>query len=117
VSTASVGGVYTDDVFSRWRHIVPFSTDDPSEVDARLLQPNLERMQRPHRAYVGEDDGILRYAREVAEDARARGAPFQLDVVEGDHFSSVAPAIDRFIHDLGAAPGAPSLHGSGDDAR
>jgi dienelactone hydrolase len=97
VSTASVGGVYTADAFDSWQRIVPFDRDDPAEVRARMLRPNLAEMQRPHHAYVGEDDAILRSARQVADAARARRAPFSLEVVAGDHFSSVPKAIDRFI--------------------
>jgi acetyl esterase/lipase len=103
VSTASAGGVYTADVFDSWRRVVPFPRHDGAEVQARLLHPNLDRMQRPHHAYVGDQDGILRYAREVARAARESDAPFDLDVVEGDHFSAVRPAIDRFIDGLALA--------------
>jgi acetyl esterase/lipase len=100
VSTASVGGVYTADAFDSWRRIVPFDRDDPAEVRARMLRPNLARMLRPHHAYVGADDRILRYARQVADAARAHRAPFSLEVVAGDHFTSVPRAIDRFIDRL-----------------
>jgi acetyl esterase/lipase len=100
VSTASAGGVYVDDIFESWRRIVPFDRDDPTEVRLRLLRPNLRDMQRPHRAYVGKHDGILRFAKKTMRAARRKHAPFSLKVVRGDHFSSLPRAIDAFIHDI-----------------
>jgi hypothetical protein len=55
-------------------------------------------MQRAHHAYVGRRDAVLRFARLMAEAAALQPrARFTLDLVDGDHFSSLPRAIDAFI--------------------
>jgi acetyl esterase/lipase len=95
--TGSVGGTYSAAVFDEWSAIVPFDRRDELELRMRLLAHNFEDMQRPLLAYVGSSDRTLRWALPLSQAARRRHAPFSLEIVKGDHFTSVPRAIDRFI--------------------
>jgi acetyl esterase/lipase len=95
--TGSCGGVYAASIFNSWRNVVPFDPRDPVEIQLRLLGQNLPDMRRPHVAVVGRRDPILRYAEPVFVEAKRRGAPLSLTLVEGGHFSSLPACIEHFL--------------------
>ncbi len=105
VATASVGGIYSTRTFLNWsrfadtRPLVRFDPTVRDEVELRVLGPNLPDMCRPHHAYVGRDDlGILANARALATEAR--GAPFHLTEIAGDHAASLQPGVRAWLDEL-----------------
>lgn len=109
VATASVDGIYTPATFARWaadadtRDLVRFDPYDREETELRVLGPHLAGLVRPHHAIVGsEDTSILRNARALAERAPGLGAPFTLQVVPGDHSTSLQPALRAHLAALRA---------------
>lgn len=107
--TASIGGIYRAHTFHAWarrestRGIVRFDVDDPREVVARLLLPNIRDVVVPHIAYAGTgDDWDDRYAALAAARARKFGAPVEHVGVPGDHMSSVRAAVTDFLRRLRA---------------
>lgn len=110
--TASVGGIYTPQTFGRWsrfegqKQLIRFDPAIADEAELRSLAANLTDMVRPHRAYVGTEDGaILDNARAAAAEARGIGAPFSLIEIEGDHEKSLQPGIRAYLKDLTQRPG------------
>lgn len=107
--TVSIGGIYRAHTFHAWarresiRGIVRFDVDDPREVVARLLLPNIRDVVVPHIAYAGTgDDWDDRYAALAAARAREFGAPVEHVGVPGDHMSSVRAAVADFLQRLRA---------------
>jgi hypothetical protein len=93
----SSGGLYSEEVFSGWKEFVPFDLSIPREKSLRLLVGNIGFMQREHIAYIGREDGLAQVAPRAESEARQSGAPLTIKIVEGDHFSSLAPAISAFV--------------------
>ena len=96
----SSGGLYSKDVFSGWKEFVPFDLSLEKEKNLRLLVGNIGFMQREHIAYIGRMDGLARVVPEAESEARRSSAPLTIKLVEGDHFSSLAPAISAFVETL-----------------
>lgn len=106
-ATGSVDGIYTTATFGRWardadtRDLVRFDPEDRDEVELRVFGEHLGELVRPHRAIVGsEDTSILANARALAGRAAAIGAPFTLEVVPGDHTTSLQPGIRAYLAGL-----------------
>jgi hypothetical protein len=102
--TASVGGIYVPETFVRWSRmksnagLVRFDPDDRAEVELRTLGPNVADMVRPHVAYVGRQDRWFHSNTEaVRRAAVARGKAFEVVYVDGDHGSSLRPALRLFL--------------------
>ncbi len=95
--TGSCGSLYPYDVFREWKDIVPFDTRNPRERQLRLLLGNTWWMKRPHLAYVGEADPLLRYKASAEAEVAASKGPLSVHVVPGDHGSSLHAAIGQFI--------------------
>ena len=93
----SSGGLYSKDVFSGWREFVPFDLSNDKEKSLRLLIGNIGFMQREHIAYIGREDGLAQVVPRAESEARQSGALLTIKIVEGDHFSSLAPAISAFV--------------------
>ena len=104
VHTGSSGGLYSREVFDDWSDYVPFDLGREEERDMRLLLGNQRWMQRPHFAFLGEEDGLV-YAKRAADEEAASG-PTELvvEVLSGDHFSSLPVAIRSYL-DVIAADG------------
>ncbi len=109
--TGSCGGIYVPETFARWNQsesngdLVRFDPSDPDEIQLRVLGPNVAWMNHPHIAYVGrEDPWFAINARQVLERAWAKGKPFEVIEVEGDHMSSLPRSLGAFLelarHDL-----------------
>jgi len=102
--TASVGGIYVPQTFARWSKtehngpLVRFDPNDPHEGRLRTLLGNIPDLQRPHVAYVGDDDPWFHPNVERMKDAAAlSGAPFEAVYVEGDHMSSLVAGYTRYL--------------------
>ena len=96
----SSGGLYSKDVFSGWKEFVPFDLSIEKEKSLRLLVGNIGFMQREHIAYIGRKDSLARVVPEAETEARQSSAPLTIKLVEGDHFTSLAPAISAFVESL-----------------
>jgi len=101
VTTGSVGGLYFDELLHGMSAALPFDPHDPTEVQRRLLLSQLPQMQRPHRAYLGRDDVLALVVAPARAHATAVNAPLTVEWVDGDHHASAAPALARFIAELG----------------
>jgi dienelactone hydrolase len=102
--TASVGGIYVPETFVRWSRmksnagLVRFDPTDRAEVELRTLGPNVADMVRPHLAYVGQQDRWFHANTEaVGRAAAVRGKAFEVVYVDGDHGSSLRPALRLFL--------------------
>lgn len=102
--TGSCGGIYVPETFARWAtsegnaDLVRFDPNDPDEIQLRVLGPNVAWMNHPHLAYVGrEDPWFAINANKVLERAWARGKPFEVIEVDGDHMSSLPPSLSAFL--------------------
>jgi dienelactone hydrolase len=102
--TGSCGGIYVPETFARWAKsesnadLVRFDPTDPDEIQLRVLGPNVAWMTHPHVAYVGKDDPWFAVnAQSVLERAWAKGKPFEVIEVEGDHMESLLPALSAFL--------------------
>lgn len=98
--SGSSGGLYPPSVFLGWSDLIPFN-NRPEERAARLLLGNIRHMQRPHYAYIGEEDSV---AESVALAARESGPDSKLTtiLVPGDHFSSFDEALERYLQVIDA---------------
>ncbi|MCH9687797.1 MAG: alpha/beta fold hydrolase [Deltaproteobacteria bacterium] len=115
----SVGGIYVPATFVRWRkssnnaHLVRFDPEDPMEGSLRTLGANVRDLAHPHIAYIGEDDTWFHPNVEaVAAEAERFGAPFTVQMVPGDHMSSLDAALADFLErvqaDAAASGPAPA---------
>jgi hypothetical protein len=93
LETASVGGIYTGQVFDFL--VLPFR-DAPAERRVRLFLPHMTSMKKPHFACVGKDDSALDATRLGALTAKGRELPYEMATVEGDHESSLAPCVELY---------------------
>jgi len=95
--TGSVGGLYTASVFDDWRDIIPFDPQRAGERELRLLLGNLRWMRCPHFAFLGGSDRLLQ-SREIAlRELGATKAQLSIEVVPGDHFSSLPAAAKAYL--------------------
>lgn len=100
--TGSCAGLYHDFSFYVWAlsDTLPFPLGDKGERDMRLLLSNLDDMQRPHHAYVGNNDYIRLFlptiSRKLAERAVAQPL-LQIEAVAGDHITSLDESIRRYV--------------------
>lgn len=88
--TTSIGGLYDTEVFDVWP--IPFR-DGPLERRLRCFEPwATTSMQRPHHAWVGDQDLGFHAAR---DRLAAQSIPqLTIETVPGDHLDSYAVAID-----------------------
>ncbi|MEX0727685.1 MAG: hypothetical protein WD065_15520 [Planctomycetaceae bacterium] len=100
--TGSCGGLYHDFSFYVWAlgDTLPFPLMDKNEREMRLLIANLGDMQRPHLAYVGNNDFnqlfLPTIKRKLAELQPAQ-PPLHIEGVPGDHISSLDESIRRYV--------------------
>ncbi|MFV8750985.1 alpha/beta hydrolase family protein [Nannocystaceae bacterium ST9] len=102
--TGSCGGIYVPETFARWAKsetnddLIRFDPSDPDEIQLRVLGPNVAWMFHQHVAYVGaQDPWFADNAQLVLERAWAKGKPFEVIEVEGDHMNSLPPALAAFL--------------------
>ena len=93
--TGSAGGLYDVEVLDGFE---PF---DPSDAQERLLRvpaPNADQFRVPHIGYIGSSDVLVRRGAAIAEQiAKQANAPLTTELVPGNHFSSLRPALQRFL--------------------
>jgi hypothetical protein len=93
--SASIGGLYNGD-FKNWGDIPPFDINDEKECHLRVLVDNVWYMKRPHIAFFGKQDPT--FAADVDYYGQlTKGTKLKIEMVSGDHMSSLQPAISRFI--------------------
>lgn len=97
VHTGSAGGLYPSNIFEGWSDIVPFDFRREDERSIRLLLGNQRWMQKPHFAYLGEED-VLASSKRIAEnEAAGFESKLWVNKIPGDHFSSLHKAIEAYI--------------------
>jgi acetyl esterase/lipase len=89
----SAGGLYDGRLFED-PETVPFDTRDPEEARMRVLVGNIRWMRRRHYGYCGAGDKL----QAVEEARREAGASSLLtvNVLPGDHFTSLAQAVEEY---------------------
>lgn len=100
----SAGGLYDVTTFDGWSDIVPFNRSNPAERQLRVLIGNIKDMQRKHYAWLGDQDFSF-HPNEVK--ARAEGgssSQLAIERVPGDHDSSLAAAMKRYLAVIQANP-------------
>lgn len=96
--TGSAGGLYSPGTFAEWGELCPFDPSDPEECAMRTLVGKVDQLQRPHYAFVGDQDpGIARAAQPLLEEARAEGSRLAIYRVPGDHHTSLEPAVQAYL--------------------
>lgn len=91
----SSGGLYNKEFYG-WEDIIPFNARNAKEGKMRVLLENVPSMLRNHYAYIGkEDEGFVASISILRKIKQNRKLKFV--AVEGDHFSSLEPAINHFI--------------------
>jgi dienelactone hydrolase len=100
LTTGSAGGLYPYTVFAELSDILPFDRRNPLERQLRLLLGNTADMQRPHIAFLGDEDPMKAVASPAEEEAKRTGAPLTVRIVEGDHFTCLAPAMHAFVREI-----------------
>jgi dienelactone hydrolase len=98
VHTGSSGGLYSEDLFKGWSDIVPFDYGEKEERSLRVLLGNQRWLMIPHFAYIGEDDNGPWKKETADKEAASFSSKLKVEVIPGDHFSSLPKAIDSYIH-------------------
>lgn len=101
-ATGSSGGLYPYTIFTDWSEIVPFNRRVPLERQLRLLLGNTADMKCPHHAYLGDADPLRSVMGPAEQELATTHAPLRIQVVEGDHQSSLDRAMRQFIRDIEA---------------
>lgn len=98
-ATGSAGGMYLPIALLDFGpELLPFDMDDAWETQLRSMLPHAGRLQIPHTAYVGEDDEfIMQDIEEIRELGARGGSLFALEIVEGDHHTSLDRAAIDFM--------------------
>jgi hypothetical protein len=80
---------------------VPFDLENEDETYIRLPVAYLEQMEREHFLYIGKEDGFEAY-QDFIKETYDNKLPEKLKMteVEGDHFSSLEPAMKLFLKEL-----------------
>lgn len=92
----SAGGLYGVDLFDATARLVPFEPRSKDERRMRVLVGNIAWMKRPHYAFVGRED-VLMKASEARAEAASANAPLHVIELPGDHHSSLPDAIERYL--------------------
>jgi dienelactone hydrolase len=93
--SGSAGGLYG---IGGVRGREPFDPRDRDEGLLRVPAPNADQFRVPHFGYVGADDQPARqgaeYAARLADEAHA---PLTVEVLPGNHFTSLPAAVMKFL--------------------
>ena len=93
--TGSAGGLYDTEAL---RGLERFDPWDSEESLLRVPAPNADQFRVPHIGYVGTDDILARRGATVAARiAKQAGSLLTVEIVTGDHFASLEPALQRFL--------------------
>jgi dienelactone hydrolase len=103
--TGASGGLYDEGICDAWEEYVRFDPKDPLERRLRVLAPNVAQIKVPHIAYLGKKDIGFKENAEIAEkDAKEAKAPLKVVWLEGDHSTSLGPAMAAFIEEIRGKP-------------
>jgi dienelactone hydrolase len=97
VHTGSAGGLYSEQVFERWRDIVPFDYSNMEERNLRLLLGNQRWMKIPHLAYIGDADSGSMRQQAAENETKKYHTKLSVETIPGDHYSSLPNAIESYI--------------------
>jgi acetyl esterase/lipase len=100
LASGSAGGLYPYTVFASWSDILPFDRRNPLERQLRLLLGNTADMKCRHYAYIGEEDDLKSVISPAEAEVKTTNAPLTIALVDGDHMTSLGPAMRRFIRDI-----------------
>lgn len=95
--SGSCGGFYGAGTFERWADFVPFDWSDSREVEMRTLIGHFQDMRFHHYAYLGTQEYLDDERLAVLEDINGGGSRFTAIRIPGDHFTSLRPAMDRYL--------------------
>ena len=79
---------------------IPFDTTEQKEYNLRIPLYHLDKLQRKHFMYVGSEDYYSEIKDLLLEGFEKPLEYFQLEEVEGDHFSSLDEAQERFVEEI-----------------
>ena len=97
-ASGSASGIWLPESFPSWRKSrIRFPLSDPLESELRTMLPHMDELERPHLAYMGDQEWPTSYASAVTDQAIQVGAPLRVVTVRGDHFTALRPAIAHFI--------------------
>jgi surfactin synthase thioesterase subunit len=82
--------------FYGWDDIIPYDRQDPNEGKMRVLIENVKSMQINHYAFIGTEDEAF-YLQKEELDNKANNTKLKIFYIRGDHFSSLQPAMEKFI--------------------
>ena len=93
--TGSSGGLYGTDSFNG---LEPFDPSDALERTLRAPALNADQFEIAHVGFIGVDDVDIQESAAMALDLSERGHRLlKVIKVEGDHHSSLAPSLQRFL--------------------
>ncbi len=101
----SSGGLYGSNLFDLIKDKVPFDLKNPEERNMRILAGNIRWMQRPHVAFVGDEDaGLFQGVKEAEQELETLRNP-KLKIVRhpGTHNSALPAAIQQYVKMIKAA--------------
>lgn len=96
--TGGAGGLYEAWILEHeaWAKWLPFAPT-PDEIAPRVLPGQLEHMQRPHVAFLGDRDLLRTRASSLRAQAAAAHAPLGVVGVEGDHVSAQVTGLASYL--------------------
>lgn len=101
--TGSCGGLYNTTTFDYWSDIAPFDIDRSGERELRVLLGNHRDMKCHHYAYLGEQDVAFKDSIREAEKSKDSARLLTIQMVPGDHFSSLGPGLQRYLSQVKAS--------------
>ena len=100
--SGSSAGIYDKNLITDWATnddfiVFPYNHLDEKENYFRLPIYHLEDLPRPHRSWIGEDDGYEEMEKLIDGIHSNKNSLFKLVAVQGDHVDSLPVAIHNFI--------------------
>jgi dienelactone hydrolase len=102
---ATFGASPDEEVFFKWEsQIVPFDATNQKEISLRSPIDHVVSIQKPLFVFVGTEDAAYYTASsELVGTALAQGKDCEFIPIDGDHFTSLEPAIRQSIHEFARA--------------
>jgi acetyl esterase/lipase len=99
---ASYGGSPDQESFFKYgQFTIPFDSKNPREIELRSPIEYPDSILKPLFIYVGDQDlAYLDLSKYLAGYAKVIGKPCEINVVEGDHFTSVSESIRLTINEF-----------------